>query len=296
MTWTSIRNRLSPFVLSPTALATWGAALLLAFPVPASADESPFASIYTAEVLPQGAMEFEQWLTWRRGKPDEIFDEVTGRSEFEYGFSSRFLAAIYANYVHTSSEPDGPRAPDGYLDTTRFTGFSAEFIYQLLNPLTDPFGFALYLEPSAGAGERAIESKLLFQKNFLDDQLIFAGNINFEWVWVHDVAGQVWDAETGLEFYIGGSYRVAPGWFVGAEFLNENGYSGHIFSGAKAQTNAFYFGPVVHYASERWWATLALNMQLPIAGNPANAPGAIADGFLVEEERIRVRFRLGIPL
>ena len=53
-------------------------------------------------------------------------------------------------------------------------------------PFTDPFGFALYFEPSIGDGERALEFKLLFQKNFLEDRLIFATNFIFEFEWEHE--------------------------------------------------------------------------------------------------------------
>jgi hypothetical protein len=265
--------------------------------LPARADETPFASVYTTEVMPQGAMEVEQWLTWKSSKPDEHFDAVEGRTEFEYGVSNRLLLSLYANYQHTKIDPIGPGAPDGPEDTTRFTGFSAEMIYQVLNPYTDPFGFALYLEPAIGAGERALEAKLLFQKNFLDDQLVLAANINLEYVWAHDVAADDWEHETGLEFYLGASYRFAPGWFGGVEFLNENGYSGHIlFDAAHPQENAFYFGPALHYASENWWATLAVYEQLPWAGNPAHEPDALSHGLLVGAERLRVRFRVGVAL
>src|SRR5258705_1822135 len=190
---------------------------------PPRADESPFASIYTTEILPRGASEVEQWATWANSKPDERFDEVAGRTEVEYGVTGRFQLAIYANYSWTRIQPNGPGAPDGAVDTTRFNGFSAEAIYQVLNPYTDPFGFALYLEPAIGPGERALEAKLLFQKNFLDDQLIFAANFNLEYVWARDAAAGIWDHETALEFYLGASYRFAPGWFGGVELLNENG-------------------------------------------------------------------------
>jgi hypothetical protein len=183
------------------------------------------------------------------------------------------------------------------VDTTRFNGFSAEAIYQLLDPDTDDFGIALYLEPAIGAGERAMEGKLLLQKNFLDDRLVFAANVNLEYVWAHDVTTRVWDHETNLELYLGVSYRFAPGWFGGAELLNENNYDGHIGLGtAHAQTNAFYFGPAVHYATETWWATLAIYEQLPWAGNPAHTAGAISDGLLTGSERLRIRLRLGIEL
>ena len=64
----------------------------------------------------------------------------------------------------------------------------------------------------------------------------------------------------------------------------------------EAETSAFYFGPTLHYGSERWWATLAVYQQLPWAGNPADDVGAISHGLLVEAERYRVRFRLGVRL
>ena len=242
-------------------------------------------------------MEVEQWATWATSKPDEDFDAVEGRTEFEYGITNRFQLALYANYFWNRVAPTGPGAPDSSVDTTRFNGFSAEAIYQVLNPYTDPFGFAVYLEPAIAAGERALEAKLLFQKNFLDDTLILAANVNLEYVWAHDVAADVWERETALEIYLGASYRVSPGWFVGAELLNENGYSGHLlFDAAHPETNAFFLGPTVHYAAPGWWATLAVYNQLPWASNPANSPGAISHGQLVEDERWRLRFRLGVAL
>jgi hypothetical protein len=263
----------------------------------ARADETPFASIYTTETVPKGSSEVEQWATWANSKPDERFDDVAGRTEVEYGVTNRLRLSLYANYSWTKIVPNGPGAPDGPVDTTRFNGFSAEAVYQLLDPYTDPFGFALYLEPAMGAGERALEGKLLFQKNFLDDRLVFAANLNLEYVWVHDVAARLWDHGTNLELYLGASYRFAPGWFGGAELLNENAYAGHIgFDAAHAQTNAFYLGPALHYATETWWATLAVYEQLPWAGNPAGVAGAISHGLVVGAERLRVRFRLGIPL
>ena len=271
--------------------------LMLAGGTSAKADESPFASIYTTELLPQNGKEIEQWATWATSKPDEDFDEVKGRTEFEYGITNRFQLALYANYSWTRVVPTGPGAPDSPVDTTRFNGFSAEAIYQVLNPFTDDFGFALYVEPEIGAGERGIEGKLLFQKNFMEDRLILAANVNFEWEWEHDVAAGDWEHESALEFYLGASYRFAPGWYGGVELLNENGYEGHLlFDHAHAETNAFYFGPALHYGNERWWATLAVYQQLPWAGNPAHDFGAVSHGLLVEAERFRVRFRLGVQL
>jgi len=281
-------NRIPSLPVIVAALAFWS---------PALADDSPFASIYTTELLPEGGREAEQWVTWSTSKPDERFDVVRGRTEVEYGVTSRFQLALYANYQWTGIRPSGPGARDGITDTTRFTGFSAEAIYQVLNPFTDPLGLALYVEPEIGAGERAIEGKLLFQKNFLEDRLILVANINFEWEWAHDVTTGDWEHESAVEFYLGASYRFAPGWYGGVELLNENGYEGHLlFDHANAETNAFYFGPALHFGSETWWATLAVYQQLPWAGNPAHEPGALTHGLLTKAERFRVRLRLGARL
>jgi hypothetical protein len=118
-------------------VAALGTAVMCAT-VPVQADESPFASIYTTETLPEGETEVEQWATWTSSKPDERFDEVVGRTAFEYGVTSRFQLALYANYARTKIVPYGPGAPDGPADTTRFNGFSAEAIYHLLDPTPMP--------------------------------------------------------------------------------------------------------------------------------------------------------------
>jgi hypothetical protein len=276
------------------ALSALGALLVASHP--ASADESPFASIYTTEPLPKGAMEVEQWVTWKHKKAQEQFDQVEARTEIEYGISNRFLASLYANYEHTKIEPEGPGAPDGAFDATKFTRFNAEFIYQVLDPYTKPIGFALYFEPGIGDGARSLEFKLLVQKNFLDDRVIFAANFNLEYEWQHDDTLDIWQRASAFEIYLGASYRFAPGWFAGVEFLNENAYEGHIFSGAHAAENAFYFGPTLHYAAPSWWATLGVFAQLPWAGNPAEASRAISHGYLVDAERIRLRLRIGVQL
>jgi hypothetical protein len=139
------------------ALATLGAAII--GPVTSvRADETPFASIYTTETKTQGEAELEQWVTRASSKPDERFNEVVGQTEVEYGITNRLQLALYANYSWTRNIPHGPGAPDGPVDTTRFNGFSAEAIYQLLDPGTDPFGFALYLEPAMGTGERRLKA------------------------------------------------------------------------------------------------------------------------------------------
>jgi Family of unknown function (DUF6662) len=289
----TFKRRRSPRAL---ALGTMTALMALAPWQEARADESPFAYTYLTEVLPQGGMEIEQWLTWKHKKPQEKFDQLQGRTEFEYGFSNRFQGALYLNYEHTKIEPEGPGAPNDFDDTTKFTGVNAEFIYQVWSPFTDPFGFALYFEPSIGDGERALEFKLLFQKNFFEDRLIFATNFILEYEWEHEAEEDIWEHASAFEITVALAYRVAPGWFAGVEFLNENEYAEHIFSGAHAEVSKFYFGPTIHYATQNWWATLGFYKQLPWASNHTDEAGLVAHGYVYDAERTRLRFRLGIIL
>ena len=227
-------------------------------------------------------------------RSQERYYRLQGRTELEYGVSDRFQVALYASYSRTKIVPNGPGAPGSPENSFLFDGISGEAIYQVLNPYTAPVGLALYFEPSIGRGTRALEFKALLQKNLLEDRLILAANLNLEYEWERDAG--VWEHGSALEFYLGASYRFAPGWFGGLEFLNENAYSGHILSGASAQTSAFYFGPTLHYASQGWWATLAFLPQLPIAGNPGGGAGAVSHGYVTEEERMRMRLRIGVQL
>src|SRR5439155_1059477 len=61
-----------------------------------------------------------------------------------------------------------------------FESVSLEAIYRLLSPYKDPIGLALYFEPSIGDQERELEWKVILQKNWLEDRLVWALNINYE--------------------------------------------------------------------------------------------------------------------
>src|SRR5215510_14753022 len=120
--------------LAPRALALGAMTAVMAFSPwqQARADESPFAYTYLTEVLPQGAIELEQWVTWKHKKPQQQFDVFEGRTEIEYGFTDRFLVALSLNYEHVDIEPDFGEPEN----TTKFTGINAEFIYQVWSPFT----------------------------------------------------------------------------------------------------------------------------------------------------------------
>ncbi len=56
-----------------------------------------------------------------------------------------------------------------------------EAIYRLLSPYKDPIGLALYFELAVGDQETELEWKILLQKNWLEDRLVWAQTSTTNW-------------------------------------------------------------------------------------------------------------------
>ena len=288
----------------------------------AKAEEPLFGFVYTTDLLPQGKFEVAQWLTWRSGKPVGQFDVVEGRTAFEYGVSDRLQIAAYLNYewarayhddaINGSTLPPATLAnlnvgPNDRLDTTRFTGASLEGIYRVLSPYLDPVGLALYLRPTIGAQFREVESRLILQKNFVDDRFVVAFNVDdtADWHEIPSVSGmpdssavdRPWHEQSVFAFGLASTYRFTTGWSAGAELQNERGYSGlNPFSTAARTGIAYYVGPNLHYADRHMFATLTYLIQLPFASDYAHShPDYDVDGrnYDAGNERFRLRFKFG---
>ena len=141
----------------------------------AKADDRPFAFAYTTDLETQGEKEIEQEITWSSGHAGEAFQGIESRSEFEYAITDNFQGAFYLNYDWSRTH-----SPLGAVETSSLPGVSGEFIYRLMNVYFDPIGLAIYAEPTIGNGKRSFEAKVLLQKNFFNDTLRFALNINAE--------------------------------------------------------------------------------------------------------------------
>ncbi len=252
----------------------------------ARAGESPFGYLYVTDTHPKGAFEFEQWATFRRGKVQGDYNLAQYRSEIEYGVTDRFQASLYWNSYSVNAfannslaETSGPYVPENVDKASRYKrglssdGWSAEFIYRLLSPYADPIGLALYVEPSYGKFVNEIETKLILQKNFLDDRLVLAYNLTLSPEWekqsgdpTADPASPEFSARTEkvteLMHAFGASYRFAPGWFAGIEARNHHEYSGHSLSSRNREFSAWNAGPTLHYASKTWWVTATWLPQL----------------------------------
>ncbi len=276
----------------------------------ARASEGLFSYLYTAETTPAENGEYEQKQTFRSGKARGSYSAVDVRNEIEYGITDHLQGALYLNstYVKSTDQYDPDDAALTVPDKNQFNvnGVSVELMYRILSPYKDRFGFAVYLEPEISVRdhmtgedkiERALEARFIFQKNFLDDQLITALNLMFEPEW-EKVDGYT-HKELWAEVTAGATYRFRANWFIGAEFRNHMEYidmnTGH------QEHSAYFFGPDIHYGSEKYWWTLTLLPQ--IAGWPRDI-GVDSNGrkltdsqdHLGQHEKFEIRFAFGIPI
>lgn len=289
------------------------AAALSIVSVAASAEESMFAFVYTTDLLPKGGKEIEQWVTWRHKKIDGYYDQLEGRTEFEYGLTDQLQVALYVNYAWTRAFHNGPAGattpPEQFSDfavgaddrfnKSRFTGVSGEAIYRILSPYTDPIGLAVYIEPTIGPNFFEIENKIILQKNFFDDLLTVA--FNFTWAPEFrnlptdaDPTVKSWNMETDINFAFAMSYRFMPNWSAGFEFLNEHEMNSFWFY--HESNSGYYLGPTLHYGGERFFFTATALWQMPWASNHTDTvPGALVNGYVLDNdfERFRFRFKAG---
>jgi hypothetical protein len=277
---------------------------------PAPAEESQFGFTYTTDLLPKGATEIEQWATWRFTKYAGTYDELQNRTELEYGVTDRLQVALYANYDWTHAYHNGPFAqttppeqfanyfpgPDEHFQRTAFESFSAEAIYRVLSPYTDPVGLAFYIEPVRGPSFKEVESKIILHKNFIDDRLTLAFNWTYapEWRSVPDDQGLFsWQEETDVNYNFGASYRFMPSWSAGAELLNEHEYNSFNFT--HESNNGYFLGPTVHYGGKQFFLTATFVRQMPWASHHTDTvDGALVGGYIYDNDfekyRLRVKF------
>jgi hypothetical protein len=296
--------------------------MMLVSAAAARADEPLFGYTYTTDLLPRGKAEITQWSTTRIEKAQGSFWLEEARTEVEYGVTDKFQLSGYLNYAWTrangetvdgtTSPPEtfaGPLFdPNAPFRDAKFIGVSVEGIYRILSPYTDPIGFAVYAEPTIGPGLRELETRAIVQKNFRDDRLVWAFNALFVQE-VRSLEGDPtadpasidfrthWDHESDINLSTGISYRFAPSWSIGAEFMNEREFSRLAFWKSGYATNSAYdIGPVVHYGGKHFYVTATFLTQLPWASDYTDPQSNVlfhdrnyADDF----EKYRVRIKTG---
>lgn len=254
----------------------------------ARADERRFTYTYEPEVLPQGAMEFEQWITLRtqRTKGGTVqqgnFNKWQIREELEYGVTDRYSVSLYLN-TEAESFKDFSATPPASSSKFKFTGFSLENRYMVLNPAKNPVGLTLYFEPRFSGDEAELEQKIILGQRHGDWKWAF--NISHAIEWEDDLHKR----EGELEFNFGLTRDLGKHWSLGLELRDHNELPDY----RHWENTALFLGPAVNYRQDKWWATLTVMPQIygrNFLGNPDNSRNLDLEGH----ERVNVRLILGI--
>ncbi len=300
--------------------------VLLAIPATARADESLWIYTKGAETLPQGKTELKASVISKRGKADSdyVFNDI--RFEVEHGLTNRLTAygeLVVYNHDYLTTNPDlqplfdTQGGPGGRFRKTSIAGIDVGLKYNILSPYKDPIGFAVSVEydhrfkyriDGASISQNEVDLVLHFQKNFLNNQLVFAVTPKIEWE--DRRSPGIIEKEISIDVAAGVSYRVAPGWNIGAEFRHQSDYlspydtiaqefdpnltpSKLPFKFGSQYQNGNYAGPVVHYANQKWWVTAGVLWQFSGGGRFAfNRNGLNVD----EHEKVNLALTIGLEL
>ena len=254
----------------------------------AQADERRFTYTYEPEVLPQGTMEFEQWVTFRtqRTKGGSVqqqnFNQWELREELEYSVTERYSVSLYLN-ANAQSFRDVSTSPATDTSKFEFKGISVENRYMVLNPAEHAVGLTLYLEPRFSGEEAELEQKILIGQRHGDWKWAFNLSHATEW------SENFHKTEGELEASFGITRDLNKHWSLGLELRDHNELPEY----RKWENTALFLGPVVSYRQEKWWATLTVMPQIYGAnfiGNPDDNRHLDLDAH----ERVNIRLIVGI--
>ena len=220
---------------------------------PASASERRFAYVYEATTMPKGAVEYEQWVTWKTDKvSDSSFNRFDFRHELEFGLTDRLQLGVYLSDWRHQQDDSGRR--------TKWRDAAVELIYNLTDPTQDVFGSALYAEIKVGDEFLELEGKIILQKNIGKWALAWNGTIEAEW------EGDSYSEDNGeFEQTFGASYQFDPRLLVGVELLHEIEFEDWSETG----DDVVYLGPNVSLRTSTWWLTIAPLFQVTsVDGEP----------------------------
>lgn len=253
--------------------------LVLALAGAARADERLFTYSYEPKVLPEGALELEQWATLRQGKKDGQFTRWDLRTEFEVGLLDSLSTSLYMNYGATRSDGVQGLADE---DRFRFDGVSNEWRWRLTDPVADPLGSLLYFEWRYQGQEAELEEKLVLGRELGD--LVLAANVIFEEDWRWGSQGTSRELEAFLT--AGVAYRASAHLALGIEAMERNTFPEY----RRWETSTIYAGPALHLAAGRFWATLTVLPQI------AAPKGATSGKLCLDDDHERVEARLIVSL
>ncbi len=296
-------------ITAPVAVAAFLAAFAGTWSFETRADEEIFGYVKGAEPFPKGALELVEWVTVRSDKGTGYYQAVDSKTELEYGITDKLATEIdvLAMAIDTSGILIDAYVPGDKQYGMSLAGVELALKYNFLSPAKDPIGISSYfalsyqrLDPHSGQDKDTYSAELLFmfQKYFLDDQLILVGNIGLESTVATrkpianlppDFEWPTWpEMEIEVLAGLGISYRFAPNWFAGLEAIYDNERETVV----GVERWSVQAGPTLHYGGKQWWGTLTWLPQ--IVGGGATYPGQIDQNLqLIEKTKEEIRLKIG---
>lgn len=224
----------------------------------ASANPRPLPFTYTAQTLPEGEVELEQYVDLTPVKAIEIpSGEVVPilatalQTEFEYGITDKLELGLYAAFAPK------PGSFAGTPDLLWKNGLKQRLRYRLADPGEWPVDIAVYGEVAEMQEELEIEGKIILERRFGD--LRIATNLWAEREFHLDKPEQAWVLNPTL----GMTYQVSPvfhpgleGW-MRVEFEDEEEEAGKPEPPREFNAGPHaYVGPTMLLSfGQFWWST-----------------------------------------
>lgn len=249
----------------------------------ARADHRRFTYTYEPETEPKGDWEYEQEVTLRAIRNDAVgqsdYQQWVFRHELEYGVTDRYTTAIYLNHAYTRfNDPTSGMTTSDH----EWQGVSWENRYLVLDPVNNPVGLTLYLEPTYDGSNAELEQKIIIGQRHGDWK--WALNLTHATEW----SGSFHEREGELEVSFGLARQLTRRWSVGIEVRDHNELPDY----KEWENTAVFVGPVVSYRRLNWWAALSVMPQV----YGANYQGNVDNNSHLElegHERLNMRLLFG---
>ncbi|MEI7534090.1 MAG: DUF6662 family protein [Verrucomicrobiae bacterium] len=248
----------------------------------AIADNRIFTYSYEPETEPKGDWELEQSITSRltrnRAVGQENYQQWQFSTEVEHGVTDRYTVGLDVN---DNFEHFYDPSTKNTTDVNRWAGVSLENRYQVLDPVENPVGLTLYLEPTCDGQNAELEQKIIL------------GQRHGEWKWTVNLShatewtGDVNNYEGELELSAGLARNLTERWTLGLEVRDHNELPLY----QQWENSAVYLGPTLSYHRQKWWAAFSVLPQ--IYGWSQSNPDQNLHLELEGHERLNLRLLVG---
>lgn len=249
----------------------------------ALADNRLFTYTYEPETEPRGDWEIEQSITSRLTRNAAVgqqdYQHWEFRTEVEHGFTDHYTASLYVNDSYESFHDP---ATGMNSSVNRWAGISLENRYLVLDPVENPVGLTLYLEPTYDGQNAELEQKIILGQRHGDWK--WAVNLTHATEWTDNFK----TSEGEVEISAGLARQLSRRWAIGLEIRDHNELPEY----QQWENTAVYFGPTISYRRLRWWAAFSVMPQI-YGANYAGNPGQNTHLELEGHERLNMRLLVG---